>query len=44
MLQGFPSDINMNNIPRSQLYKQAGNSMSVNVLSFLFNEIFKSII
>lgn len=43
MLQGFPSDINTDNIPRSQIYKQAGNSMSVNVLSFLFNEIFKSI-
>ena len=42
-LQGFPDDFNLIS-HNYKAYKQIGNSMSVNVLCFLFIEIFKSII
>ena len=41
-LQGFP-DTFIKTSSRSKLYKQAGNSMSVNVLCFIFKSIFKVI-
>lgn len=40
-LQGFHDFESV--VPRTKLYKQIGNSMSVNVLVFLFQEIFKSV-
>ena len=42
MLQGFPNNLNFNDIPQSQIYKFAGNSMSVNVIAHLFRNIFDS--
>lgn len=39
-LQGFPSSFKKV-VSESQLYKQAGNTMSVNVLKKLFNEVFR---
>lgn len=41
-LQGFPVNFNQC-VSRSKLYKQIGNSMSVNVLCFIFAEIFRSV-
>lgn len=38
-LQGFPSTFKKV-VSKTQLYKQAGNAMSVNVLKTLFNELF----
>ena len=40
-LQGFPRNFCTDNIPKSQVYRMAGNTMSVNVLMHLFREIFK---
>jgi len=41
-LQGFPDEFNLLSTG-NKAYKQIGNSMSVNILCFLFNEIFKTI-
>ncbi|KAJ3176659.1 Modification methylase Bsp6I [Gaertneriomyces sp. JEL0708] len=41
LLQGFPTTFN-NVVSESQLQKQAGNAMSVNVVQALFLEIFKT--
>lgn len=41
-LQGFSDMLKIpSDISKSQIYKQAGNTMSVNVLIFIFREIFK---
>jgi len=39
-LQGFSNNFNIS-ISNRHIYKQCGNTMSVNVLCFIFNEIFK---
>jgi DNA (cytosine-5)-methyltransferase 1 len=41
LLQGFTSNF-VQKVTNSQLYKQAGNTMSVNVLKAIFTQIFKS--
>ena len=41
-LQGFPNSFKTV-VSNSQLYKQAGNSMSINVLKTLFKEVFKNL-
>jgi len=42
LLQGFPKTFKIV-VSNNQIYKQIGNSMSVNVLCYLFKAIFKSI-
>jgi DNA (cytosine-5)-methyltransferase 1 len=42
-LQGFPENFKPISQSINKIYKQIGNSMSVNVLCFLFLEIFKSL-
>ena len=42
LLQNFPKDF-IQVVSNTQLFKQAGNSMSVNVLKCIFTEIFKCI-
>ena len=43
--QGFPNYFNFPEfMPDSQCYKQAGNSMSTNILCFLLMEMFRSTI
>lgn len=42
-LQGFPDDFELIS-SKNKAYKQIGNSMSVNILCFLFLEIFKTIL
>lgn len=42
-LQGFPDSFKIC-VPERLIYKQAGNSMSVNVLTFLFRELFSSVV
>jgi DNA (cytosine-5)-methyltransferase 1 len=44
--QGFPDEFyfncKKNGVSNTQLYNQAGNSMTVNVMSALINEILKN--
>jgi site-specific DNA-cytosine methylase len=41
LLQGFPKNFKIV-VNNNHIYKQIGNSMSINVLYYLFKEIFKS--
>jgi site-specific DNA-cytosine methylase len=41
-LQGFNPNFNIN-IPKTYVFRQIGNTMSVNVLTYLFKSIFQTI-
>jgi len=42
-LQAFPDEFNIDGLSKAKAYKITGNTMSVNVLAFLFNQILKTI-